>query len=113
MVGREAGCGDQRQDVPGLCDIQEGAGMQPKGTGFFKRGHKILEQRAWASENCPGCLAAGEALTADKFYDSFGGGALPLGCSTDPASCEIFRYRLVHGIATERDSGPQVVDGES
>jgi hypothetical protein len=87
--------------------------MLAPGTGVPNRSDQVLAQRAWASPDCPGCLAAGEALTPDKFYESIGGGPLPEGCSPDPASCEIFRYRLVHGIETERDSGPQVVNGQS
>lgn len=113
MVGREAGRGDQRQDVPSLRGAPEGRAVIEAGTGVPECGGKVLEQRAWASESCPGCRAAGEALTADKFYDAIGGGPLPVGCSPDEASCEIFRYRMVHGIETRCDSEPEMVDGQS
>ena len=110
MVGKNASGRGHGEDMPGLCEIPGSAGMLAPGAGVSERGHETLAQRAWASADCPGCLAAGKALTADKFYDAIGGGPLPLGCTPDAASCEIFRYRLVHGIKTRCDCGDEVVN---
>ena len=106
MVGRDEGGGNQRQDVSGLCGLQESASLRAEGTGVSERGDEALAQRTRTAEGSSGCRAAAEAATPLKLHDERPSSEIFKGCTKDPASCPVLSCRLVYWLAPERDNRP-------
>jgi hypothetical protein len=91
---------------------QEGAGMLKAGAGVPECGDQVWHKEHGPLTVVPVVVLTAEAVTAANFMTRRRRPA-SLWLLADPAPCPVLCYRLVHGIAAERDSGPQVVDGES
>lgn len=102
----EEGSRDNGQDVPGIRDVQERAGMQQEGIGFPWRCDQTLEPGTRPFARCPKCDAPSEAVCTLKFYDEGRSGTLSIDCPEDSASCPVLHSWLVHWKQAQRDSGP-------
>ena len=110
MVGKHEGGGNQRQDVPGLCGLPEVASVREAGTGVLNRCNSLLAQGAWPVESGASRCLADEACAAILMDDPQRGRSISKGCAENPASCPVLHYRLVYGIAAQRDCGSEVVN---
>ncbi len=113
MVGRDEGCGNQRQDLQSLFGISESPALSKAGAGFLKCCRWPLAQgtRPAKSRSCD-CLAA-ETFTATELHDPKRGGGLLAVCSIDAPFGEVLPDRLVYWQPEGRDCWDEVVDDKS
>lgn len=113
MVGREEGSGDYREDLSWLRGTSESATMRKARAGVPWCCNQILAPGTRATEGGPCDCFAAEALTEGELDESWRRIAVLMVCKKDPSPGEVLPYRLVYGIAAERDCEPEVVNDQS
>lgn len=113
MVGREEGRGDHSKDMPGICEIPGSSGMFTQGTGVPWCCDQVLASGARPFEGHACSCFAAEALCTDELDESWRSCAILVVCTENPAPREVLHYRMVYGIAAQRDCGSQMVDDRS
>src|SRR5579863_7036789 len=113
MVGREAGRGNNGEELPGLCDTSKGDTMRETRTCIPYCCPSILEQGAWAAQgHACRCIAA-EIFTPLAVHVESTGSPILIMCEEDSAPREVFPHWVVHGKPQVGNNGPEMVDDRS
>ena len=113
MVGNQARHRNYCRLMPSLCIPSECRGFGKEGISIFECRHWALASQSFAAYASTKNQTAAEAYAASGLHDAIRSGAFSMDSQKDATLGEILSGRLVHGEPSQRDNGPEVVDGES
>lgn len=112
MVGRKEGSGDICEDMQILRDVSAGAGVLTERIGIPWCCDQVLASGARPFEGHACDCFAGEAISAYELDDTWRSCAVLMVCQKDAPSGQVLHYRMVYGIAAQRDCLPLMVDDQ-
>ena len=109
MVGREAGSGDNGQDVPGLCGGSKDRGDRPTRTVLPECCYQILAQGAWATQDRASGRAPSKTRAKIEVHDAGRGIRVSLVRTKDATSRAVLHHWMVYRLAPGCDRRDKMV----